>query len=157
MKLFQIEEPDGTPDGQGVAVGIELGAPAGCAVAMAVGGNAEILPDGDGAQRLAAPDLLRGGGFDADALETVLLSLRGSAEKQLARPVTHAVIAADPHDEAAARTIAAAAAAAGITLLRLVSRAAAAAGAGKVPAADAPVLGAAIEAENLAPSAANQG
>jgi len=157
MKLFQIEEPDGAPDGPGVAVGIDIDPAAGCAVAIAVGGNAEILPDTDGARRLAAPDLVRSGRFASGALEAVLLGLRGRAEKQLARPVTHAVIAADPPDAAAERAITAAAAAAGITMLRLLGRAVAAAGAGKVPAADAAVLGAAVEAENLAPAPANPG
>jgi hypothetical protein len=161
MKLFQIEEPDGSlgePDGPGVAVGIDLDAAAGCAVAIAVGGNAEILPDGDGARRLAAPDLLRAGRqFDAAALQAVLLGLRGRAEKQLARPVTHAVIAAEPHDDAAQRAIASAAAAAGLAVLRLLGRAAAAASAAGAPGGDAPVLGATVEAEGLAPMPAGQG
>jgi molecular chaperone DnaK (HSP70) len=157
MKLFQIEEPDGTPEGPGVAVGIDLDVAAGCAVAIAIGGNAELLPDSDGARRLPAPDLLLAGTFDAEALETVLLALRERAEKQLARPVTHAVIAADPLDAVAQHAIAAAAEAAELTVLLLVSRAAAAAIAGKVPAADAAVLGAAVEAENLAPTPINQG
>jgi molecular chaperone DnaK (HSP70) len=149
MKLFQIEEPDGSlgaPEGPGVAVGIDLD-PAGCAVAVAVGGNAEILPDADGAPRLAAPGPLG----DADALQAVLLALRGRAEKQLVRPVTHGVIAVAPLDPAAERAISAAAEAAGLAVLRLVTRAAAAARAAGAPAGDAAVLGAAIEAETLAP------
>src|SRR5258708_234461 len=50
--LFQIEEPDGTPldepDGPGAAIGVDLAGARG-AVAIAVGGNAEILTARDGA------------------------------------------------------------------------------------------------------------
>jgi len=100
MKVFQIEEPEGAPldaDAPGAAVGIAVGAKTG-AVAIAVGGNAEILPGGDGERLLEAADL-----------GALLLGLRSRAEKQLARPVTHAVIAAPPI-EAAPVTLAAAAA-----------------------------------------------
>ncbi len=92
MKLFQIEEPEGPPldaSGPGAAIGIALGA-AGAAVACSVGGNAEILPDADGEDLLQEPDLA-----------ALLLALRSRAEKQLARPVTHAVVAATPRDDAA--------------------------------------------------------
>ena len=152
MKLFQIEEPDGTlsaPEGPGVAVGIDLHE-TGCAVAVAVGGNAEILPDADGGRRLMPSGALA----DAAALPAILLALRGRAEKQLARPVTHAVIAADAAPE---RAIAAAAETAGLVVLRLLSRAAAAGHARGAPAGDAAALGAAIEAENLAPMPASEG
>ncbi len=91
MKLFQIEEPDGTPlqsDGPGAAVGIELSAASGAAVAVAVGGNAELLPGADGATRLQAAAL-----EDEAAVAALLLRLRERAEKALARPVTHAVVA----------------------------------------------------------------
>ena len=74
MKLFQIEEPDGSPlepDGPGVAVGIELSPAKGAAVAVAVGGNAELLTDADGVARAALPDLR-----DAAALGALLLALR---------------------------------------------------------------------------------
>src|ERR1700733_12402983 len=105
MKLFQIEEPDGAPlesDGPGAAVGMDISPAAGGTVAIAVGGNAEILPDGDGERRLAAPGLVgTDGRLDPAALEALLMALRGRAERQLARPVTHAVIAVDPLDEAA--------------------------------------------------------
>jgi hypothetical protein len=114
VKLFQIEEPDGTPldaEGPGAAVGIALGEGV-AAVAIAVGGNAELLarlPIGDPA--------------------AALLELRGQAEKVLARPVTHAVIAADAAVDPAS---------AGLVLLRLVP-------------ATVGVLGAACLAEDLAP------
>jgi hypothetical protein len=114
LKLFQIEEPDGTPleaDGPGAAVGIALGHGV-ASVAIAVGGNAELLaqlPIGDPAE--------------------TLLWLRGQAEKVLARPVTHAVIAADAAVDPAP---------AGLVLLRLVP-------------AEVGALGAACLAEDLAP------
>jgi hypothetical protein len=136
MKLFQIEEPDGTPpadDGPGAAVGIDLSPEAGGAVAIAIGGNAELLTGRDGERRLA---------FDPAALEGGLLALRERAEKALARPVTHAVIASPGLDGAA---LDAAARAAGLVVLRVVDRAAAAA---LADGSDAAVLGAAIQAED---------
>jgi len=145
MKLFQIEEPDGSPlepDGPGMAVGIELSPAKGAAVAVAVGGNAELLAGADGATRLALPDLR-----DAAALATLMLALRERAEKALARPVTHAVVASDALDDAARRALEAAAQAAGIALLRVVAAGTAAALAPGAKAADAPALGAAIQAE----------
>jgi hypothetical protein len=143
MKLFQIEEPDGAPldgDGPGAAVGVDVGAPEGGAVAVSLGGNAEILPGEDGERRLAAPGLVAAGRFDEAVLANLLLGLRGRAERQLARPVTHAVIAATPLDE---RALEHAAAAAGLDVLRLVARA------GK---GDEAVLAAAALAEDLAPA-----
>jgi hypothetical protein len=137
MKLFQIEEPDGAlydGDAPGAAVGIDVAADR---VAIAVGGNAELLPaeDDESAGREAV---------------ATLLALRRRAERQLARPVTHAAIVADGKDAAA---LEAAALAAGLSLLRLVPRAEAAALAKGAAAADAPALGAAIIAEDLAPPA----
>src|SRR5260370_8645350 len=96
MKLFQIEEPDGSPlepEGPGMAVGIELSPAKGAAVAVAVGGNAELLAGADGATRLALPDLR-----DAAALGALMLALRERAEKALARPATHAGGASDAPD-----------------------------------------------------------
>jgi len=140
MKLFQIEEPDGAPvdaDAPGVAVGIDI-APGGVGrIAIAVGGNAEILPDADGNRTLTlAPN------------RDLLLALRSRAEKQLARPVTHAVIAAE---NAGAGSVQQAAVAAGITLLAMATRAEAAALARGAATDEAPVLGAAMRAEDLAP------
>ena len=86
-KLFQIEEPEGPPldaAGPGAAVGIGIGKTGG-AVAFAVGGNAEILPDTEGATLLEEKDLA-----------ALLVGLRQRAERQLARPVTHAVVALPP-------------------------------------------------------------
>ena len=114
MKLFQIEEPDGTPlvaEGPGAAVGIAFG-PETVAVAIAVGGNAELL-----ARLPPGP------------VEETLRNLRGQAEKVLARPVTHAVIASDAAVDPAP---------AGLVLLRLVP-------------ATVGALEAALLAEDLAP------
>ena len=131
MKLFQIEEPEGAPldtDAPGAAVGMAVGAKAG-AVAIAVGGNAEILPGGDGERRLEAEDMA-----------ALLLGLRARAEKQLARPVTHAVIAAPPIDAA---RVTLAAQEAGIEVLDLVDY-----GTDTIEHA---ALEAALQAEDLAP------
>ncbi len=141
MKLFQIEEPDGSPvetaDGLGAAVGIDI-APGGIGrVAIAVGGNGEILPDADGGRTLGARDI-------AD----LLLGLRSRAEKQLARPVTHAVIAVDAAER---KGLEAAATAAGLTVLRVIDRRAAAALAKGAADEEAPVLGAAVAAEDAIP------
>jgi hypothetical protein len=108
-KLFQIEEPDGSPldpSGPGAAVGIAVvkaGRSLQGAVAIAVGGNAEILPSSDGERVL-----------DSGDLGELLLGLRSRAEKQLSRPVTHAVVMAPPIEEG---PLAPAAAGAGLVLL----------------------------------------
>jgi Ethanolamine utilization protein EutJ (predicted chaperonin) len=159
MKLFQIEEPEGAPprsDEPGAAVGIELSLAAGAAVAVAVGGNAEILPGADGAARLPMATVRRGdGAWDSFALGRVLLALRVRAEKALARPVTHAVIAAAATADADRATLAAAAEAAGLRVLRVMDVAAAAALARG--SADAAPLGAAIQAEDDAAALGAQG
>lgn len=152
MKLFQIEEPDGTPldaEGPGVAVGIEISPSQGAAVAVAVGGNAEILPGADGAPRLPAAAVRSGDGqWDEAALAALLLALRERAEKVLARPVTHAVIVADGLDEASRRALTVAAERAALTALAMLDAKTAAASAPGARASDAPVLGAAIKAED---------
>jgi len=133
VKLFQIEEPDGSPgpvDGPGASVGIHLAAEA--SIATALGGNAEILGRASGA-----------------TVADTLLALRGRAEKLLGRPVTHAVIAIDDKPEA---SLFDAAEAAGLTVLRLMPASEAAALAGAAPAEDAAALGAAILAEDAAPA-----
>ncbi|MDE2229056.1 MAG: hypothetical protein KGL11_08460 [Alphaproteobacteria bacterium] len=141
MKLFQIEEPEGAPlsaEGSGAAVGIDLAADS-AAVAIALGGNAEILTGANGEQRLDVT---------GQAPAEVLLALRARAEKQLARPVTHAVIAIE--DTVGAAALAAAAQSAGFSILRVVTRREAAA---KDAGKDAVALGAARLAEDLAPRA----
>ena len=140
MKLFQIEEPAGAPlsaEGPGAAVGIDLAAGS-AAVAIALGGNAETLPGTDGERRLATA---------GQALDAVLLALRARAEKQLARPVTHAVIATpDGRGSAALET---AAKTAGLTILRAVTQSVAA---DRDTGPDAAALGAARIAEDLSPT-----
>ncbi|HEY3919166.1 MAG TPA: hypothetical protein VGL83_15345 [Stellaceae bacterium] len=133
-KLFQIEEPDGSPtdaSAPGAAVGIALGKGAG-AVAVAVGGNAEILPSPDGEPLLEAEDLT-----------AMLIGLRMRAERQLGRPVTHAVIALRPIEEG---PLTLAAQEAGIEVLDTIDL-------GTAPLETAALEAAAL-AEDLAPKAA---
>jgi hypothetical protein len=141
-KLFQIEEPDGSPldpSGPGAAVGIAIGKTGHAlqgqalqgAVAIAVGGNAEILPGSDGEHLLASNDLAE-----------LLLGLRARAEKQLARPVTHAVVMLPPIEEG---PIAVAAEAAGLVVLDTVDPG--------TKTVEAAALEAAALAEDLAPTA----
>jgi Ethanolamine utilization protein EutJ (predicted chaperonin) len=162
MKLFQIEEPDGSPpagaDGPGAAVGIDLASPA-AEVAIALGGNAELLPAREGDPPLATAGARDAAGWRGDAARELLLALRARAERALARPVTHAVIVAPPPLSDAARdAIATAAANAGYTVLRIVEPEAAIAKAG-IPAVGsnpaAVALGAAILAEEDAPRPAS--
>jgi hypothetical protein len=140
VKLFQIEEPDGSPadpDLPGAAIGIDAGS-ARAEVAVAVGGNAAALADREGFPL----DLTVPAGFtDAAGWHTLLEGARIRAERALARPVTHAVLAlAVMPDAAAAALLGAAAEAAGIVLLRLVAAS---------PRDGA--LAAAVLAEDLAP------
>lgn len=130
-KLFQIEEPDGSPadaSAPGAAVGIALGKGTGT-VAFAVGGNAEILPGPDGEPLLEAKDLA-----------AMLIGLRMRAERQLGRPVTHAVVALPPIEEG---PLAVAAVEAGLAILETTDL-------GTAPL-DAAALTAACLAEDLAP------
>ncbi|HYM03290.1 MAG TPA: Hsp70 family protein [Stellaceae bacterium] len=148
MKLFQIEEPDGSPleaEGPGLAVGIAFSPGRGAAVAVAVGGNAEILPGAEGSPRLALPAHV-----DEASLAALLLALRERAEKTLARPVTHAVIAIDAPADVMRPTLTKAASSAGLVLLDVLPSAAAAALAKGAEPGDAPALGAAIKAEDAA-------
>jgi hypothetical protein len=108
-------------------VGIALGKSEG-AVAFSVGGNAEILPGADGARLLTESDLA-----------ALLLGLRSRAEKQLARPVTHAVIALRPIEEG---PLAKASEAAGLTVLDILDIG--------TKAVETAALEAALQAEDLA-------
>ena len=150
MKLFQIEEPDGTPgasDGPGAAVGIDIELGNVGRVAVAVGGNAEILPDAEGNSIL----VILGRSPSATKRAVALLQgLRGQAEKCLARPVTHAVISCEMGDRAAVES---AAVDAGLAILKVMERTEAAALAKGAAPENAAALGAAIAAEGLAPRA----
>jgi len=146
VKLFQIEEPEGGPTDSGApgaAIGIDAG-DADVEVAISVGGNAVVLTDREGfEQALAVPDL------DAPPHEWVELFARARvrAERAIARPVTHAVIAfAAAPDEAARIWLTNAAEEAGLAVLRLAAAAELQSG-----AASAVALAAALLAEDLAP------
>jgi hypothetical protein len=140
VKLFQIEEPDGSPadpDAPGAAIGIDITRPQ-AEVAVAIGGNAAVLADRDG----FAVDLTVPSPTAATAEWQALLErVRLRAERALARPVTHAVLVADM---SSAERLEAAAAAAQLLLLRIVPPDQIADGQGRV-------LAAASLAEDLAP------
>jgi hypothetical protein len=144
VKLFQIEEPEGGPVDPGVpgaAIGID--ASSGEAnIAFSVGGNAEILIDRDaGAPALPVPGAAAAKAQWQELLEAAKLR----AERALARPVTHAVIAvADPPGTAIAEWVNAAATEAGLEMLRLLTSA-------ELPSGSVTVLAAAMLAEDLAP------
>ena len=144
MKLFQIEEPDGStvdPDAPGVAIGIDLtGAYA--EVALSVGGNAAILTDREGfTLDLAIPGLEAA----TDDWQHLFEGARLRAERALAQPATHAVVAlAVPAAAAIVERLGRAAETVGLKLLEVVQAAAADP---EQPRACA----AAIRAEDLAP------
>jgi len=143
VKLFQIEEPDGSPvdpDAPGVAIGIDISG-GDAEVAVAVGGNAVVLADREGFAldlRVPSPSA------PAEPWQDLFEGARLRAERALAQPVTHAVLAvASVPDAAFATQLSTAGTAAGLTLLRIVAREALGAG--------SPALAAAILAEDLAP------
>jgi hypothetical protein len=147
VKLFQIEEPDGSPadpNAPGLAIGIHF-AGAQAEVAVAVGGNAMLLRDRDGFESgLPVPPL----NDPIEAWQSLFEGARMRAERALGRPVTHAVLAVPANlQPAAAARLVAAAQMAGIGVLRLL-------GQDEVPPGEAPVLAAAILAEDLAPPSA---
>ena len=94
MKLFQIEEPDGSPadpDIPGAAVGIDVTGPQ-AEVAVAVGGNAVVLNDRDGFELdLPVPSSKAA----ITEWQSLFEGARLRAERALARPVTHAAVVAD--------------------------------------------------------------
>ena len=143
MKLFQIEEPDGSsvdPDAPGVAIGIDVSG-ARAEVAVAVGGNAVVLADREGfALNLPVPPPAA----PAEHWQRLFEGARLRAERVLAQPVTHAVVAvAAMPDAASAALLSTAGAAAGLALLRIVAR--------EALETEPPALAAAILAEDLAP------
>jgi hypothetical protein len=91
MKLFQIEEPDGSPvdsDAPGAAIGIDACGPL-AEVAFSVGGNAVILGDREGFERnIPVPPL----DASEEAWQTLFEAARLRAERALAMPVTHAAV-----------------------------------------------------------------
>jgi hypothetical protein len=147
VKLFQIEEPDGAPsdpNAPGVAIGVDIGG-AIAEVAVAAGGNAAILDDRDGfALDLAVPSPAA----PAAAWQRLFEGARLRAERALAQPVTHGVIAiATPPDAATAARLFAGCEAAGLGVLRLLAYR-------EISADQPPALAAAVLAEDLAPRSA---
>ena len=144
MKLFQIEEPDGSPadpDAPGAAIGIDAGSKL-AEVAFSVGGNAMILTDREGFER-ALP--VPGPEAPLADWQTLFEGAKLRAERALARPVTHAVLVfAAPLDPALAAELLRASEAAGIELLRLVAT-------GDLERGGSPAEAAAILAEDMAP------
>jgi hypothetical protein len=145
VKLFQIEEPDGgptDPTAAGAAIGIDASS-AEAEVAFSVGGNAVILPDREGFERVVPVPAVA-----AEKLEwqQVFEAARTRAERALARPVTHAVIVLGRTPDAkTANRLRDAAEDAGLKVLRLAAVT-------ELPAAEAPAPAAAILAEELAPA-----
>ena len=144
MKLFQIEEPDGSPsdpDMPGMAVGLYVGG-AQAEVAVAVGGNAMMLRDREGFERdLPTPPL----NDPPEAWQSLFEGARLRAERTLARPVTHVVLAVPSNlQPAAVERLVGAARAAGLDVLHVLESDGVAPG-------EAPVLAAAVRAEDLAP------
>jgi hypothetical protein len=144
VRLFQIEEPDGgpaDPAAAGAAIGVDISS-AEVEVAFSVGGNAVVLADRDGfEQAMPAPKAMAG----TLEWQQVFEAARTRAERALARPVTHAVIAMGRTPGAdTANRLRAAAESAGIKVLRMAAIA-------ELPVASAPALAAAMLAEDLAP------
>jgi hypothetical protein len=143
VKLFQIEEPDGSPsdpDAPGAAIGIDASGKL-AEVAFAVGGNALILADREGFESdLPVP------GPDAPLADWrgLFEGAKLRAERVLARPVTHAVLVFTALDPALAAELLEASEAAGVELLRIVASADLAPG-------EAAAEAAAILAEDMAP------
>jgi hypothetical protein len=141
LKLFQIEEPDGSPsdpDAPGAAIGIDASGKL-AEVAFAIGGNAVILADREGFERdLQVP------GPEGD-WQVLFEGAKLRAERSLGRPVTHAVLtlAALPNRDLATRLIAASEGA-GLELLRMTA-------ANELPSTGALAEAAAILAEDMAP------
>jgi hypothetical protein len=148
MKLFQIEEPDGSPsdpDAPGAAIGIDVSGIL-AEVAVAVGGNAAVLGDREGFEReLPVPVAARDLGHLLGAWQALFEGAKLRAERSLGRPVTHAVVALpEPPGRDLAGMLFQAGALAGLDLLRLVP-------ANEFAAGKARAEVAAILAEDLAP------
>jgi hypothetical protein len=144
VKLFQIEEPEGgpaDPSAPGAAIGIDA-AGAEAQVAFSVGGNAVVLADREGFERVLP---VPAAAATTAEWRELLEAAKVRAERALARPVTHAVIvltelpgadiAVGLHDAASE---------AGLEVLRVVSKS-------ELPAGSDPALAAATLAEDLTP------
>jgi len=143
VKLFQIEEPDGgpvDPAAPGAAVGID--ASGRCAdVSFSIGGNALVLFDRDGFERILDVPAMAAG---KQAWQALFEGARTRAERALARPVTHAVIVVAARPGACtAKHLMEAAQRAGLEVLRLAE-------AGELPSGPTAEAAARL-AEDLAP------
>jgi hypothetical protein len=149
MKLFQIEEPEGGPSDPnmpGASIGIDASGQL-ADVALSVGGNPMVLPDREGFEsNLVVP----AGGAAAAQWQELFEAARLRAQRALAQPVTHAVVALAPElcGSPAAVMIANAAEAAGLLVLRLIA-------ASELAPGMARALSAAMLAEDLAPRSDN--
>ena len=146
VKLFQIEEPDGSPvdpDAPGAAIGIDASGRL-AEVAFAIGGNAVILADRDGFERdIPVPSLVAA----AETWQPLFEWARIRAERNLGRPVTHAVVAVvEQPDEAALARLKEAARGGGIELLSVMQWSSL-----DVALVGRPALAVAILAEDTAP------
>ena len=121
MKLFQIEEPEGgpaDPHAPGAAIGLDASG-AEVEVGFSVGGNAIVLEDREGFERvLPVPATAAGAGEWRAAFEAA----RARAERALSRPVTHVVVllARQPGGDEEGR-LREAAELAGLSVLRFVA------------------------------------
>jgi hypothetical protein len=144
VKLFQIEEPEGgpaDPGAAGAAIGIDASGIE-VEVAISIGGNAVVLADREGFEQVLAVPAIDA---PADQWLDLFAGARVRAERALARPATHAVIAlGEAPDKAAAVRLMDAAEAAGLGVLRLAAAAEFQSGATMA-------LAAALLAEDLAP------
>jgi hypothetical protein len=144
VKLFQIEEPDGSrsdPDAPGAAIGIDATGAKGV-VAFAVGGNTVVLEDREGfAVDLRVPSA----GAVAKDWHAFFENARLRAERALGRPVTHAVVVLKVAVEPVTlERVTDAAESAGLVLLNVLSPYA-------IGTGEPPAFAVAILAENLAP------
>jgi hypothetical protein len=145
VKLFQIEEPDGgpvDPTAPGAAIAIDASSGE-IEVSFSVGGNALILSDREGFERvLPVPPITA----DRTEWQVVIEGARARAERSLGRPASHAVIVlARVPDANIADRLRDAAGGAGLVVLHLAAAA-------ELPTGLAPALAAAMLAEDLAPS-----
>jgi hypothetical protein len=143
LKLFQIEEPDGSPveaNLPGAAIGIDASG-AFAEAAFAVGGNAAMLRDRPEFARISTVPAAMAPESDWRAL---FEGVRLRAERLLARPVTHAVVVLAAPAAAAGAMLRAAATQAGVEILGLPTAA-------QLAGADEPALAAARMAEDLMP------
>jgi hypothetical protein len=121
VRLFQIEEPEGgpaDPGAPGAAIGLDASG-AEVEVGFSVGGNAIVLEDREGFERvLPVPATAAGAGEWRATFEAA----RARAERALSRPVTHVVVllARQPDGDEEGR-LREAAELAGLSVLRLVA------------------------------------